>query len=39
MVVDPNTGYYIRDLDKHWGSVVPKATGGLSIHWLTKILS
>jgi len=28
MVVDPNTGYYIRDLDKHWGSVVPKATGG-----------
>jgi TonB-linked SusC/RagA family outer membrane protein len=28
MVVDPNTGYYIRDLDKHWGSVVPKTTGG-----------
>jgi hypothetical protein len=28
MVVDPNTGYFIRDLDKHWGSVVPKATGG-----------
>jgi TonB-linked SusC/RagA family outer membrane protein len=27
-VVDPNTGYYIRDADKHWGSVVPKTTGG-----------
>ena len=29
MVVDPNTGQYIRDADKHWGSVVPKTTGGL----------
>ena len=29
MVMDPNSGLFIRDLDKHWGSVVPKTTGGL----------
>jgi hypothetical protein len=28
MVVNPTSGRYIRDLDKHWGSVVPKTTGG-----------
>jgi len=29
MVVNPANGQFIRDLDKHWGSVVPKTTGGL----------
>ena len=29
MVLNPTSGLYIRDLDKHWGSVVPKTTGGL----------
>ena len=29
MIVDPNNGQFIRDPDKHWGSVVPKTTGGL----------
>jgi TonB-linked SusC/RagA family outer membrane protein len=29
MVVNPTSGLYIRDIDKHWGSVVPKTTGGL----------
>ena len=28
MVINPANGNYVRDLDKHWGSVVPKATGG-----------
>ena len=28
MVMDPNSGLFIRDADKHWGSVVPKTTGG-----------
>ena len=28
MVVDPSTGLYIREADTHWGSVVPKTTGG-----------
>ncbi len=29
MIVDPNNGQFIRDADKHWGSVVPRVTGGL----------
>jgi TonB-linked SusC/RagA family outer membrane protein len=29
MVINPATGRFIRDLDKHWGSVVPKTTGGI----------
>lgn len=28
-VLNPNTGLYVADADKHWGSVVPKTTGGL----------
>ncbi len=28
MVVNPTTGLYVADADKHWGSVVPKTTGG-----------
>ncbi|TAL48958.1 MAG: SusC/RagA family TonB-linked outer membrane protein [Chitinophagaceae bacterium] len=29
MVVSPTSGLFIVDPDKHWGSVVPKTTGGL----------
>jgi len=29
MVVNPTTGQYVRDQDRHWGSVIPKTTGGL----------
>ena len=29
MVINPTSGLYIVDPDKHWGSVVPKTTGGL----------
>lgn len=29
MVVNPTTGQYVRDQDKHWGSVIPQTTGGL----------
>jgi TonB-linked SusC/RagA family outer membrane protein len=27
-VVNPTSGLYVRDIDKHWGSVIPKTTGG-----------
>jgi TonB-linked SusC/RagA family outer membrane protein len=29
MVINPTTGEYVRDQDKHWGSVIPQTTGGL----------
>jgi TonB-linked SusC/RagA family outer membrane protein len=29
MVLNATTGQYVRDQDKHWGSVIPKTTGGL----------
>ena len=29
MVINPGNGQYIRDIDKHWGPVVPKVNGGL----------
>lgn len=29
MVVNPNSGLYVADADKHWGSVIPKTTGGI----------
>jgi len=29
MVINPTTGEFVRDADKHWGSVIPKTTGGL----------
>lgn len=28
-VINPTTGLYIADADKHWGSVIPKTTGGI----------
>jgi TonB-linked SusC/RagA family outer membrane protein len=28
-VINPTTGEYIADTDKHWGSVIPKTTGGI----------
>ncbi len=27
-VVDPATGYYLNDVNKRWGSIVPKVNGG-----------
>jgi TonB-linked SusC/RagA family outer membrane protein len=29
MVLNATSGLYVRDQDKHWGSVIPKTTGGL----------
>lgn len=29
MVVNPSTGLFVADADKHWGSVIPKTTGGI----------
>jgi len=29
IVLNPSSGQYVRDQDRHWGSVVPKTTGGL----------
>lgn len=29
MVLNPASGLYVADADKHWGSVIPKTTGGL----------
>jgi hypothetical protein len=30
MVIDPSTGNYLTDVNKHWGSVVPRTNGGMS---------
>ena len=29
MVINPSTGLFVADADKHWGSVIPKTTGGI----------
>ena len=29
LVINPNNGNYVADVNKHWGSVVPKTNGGI----------